>query len=414
MKILVLGAGVVGITTAYALLADGHDVIVVDRGDEAANFTSFANAGLMAPGHAYAWASPKAPGIMLRSLWRDDQAIRFRPRMDPALWRWTFKFLRQCTATRAVINTQRKARLSVYAQALFKDVVAETGVVFDGLADGLLFLYRSTESYDGAGAKSQLLRDEGIEIDILDRDGVIAKEPALAANADALAGGLFTPTDESGDARLFTIALARVCAERGADIRFATNVTTLSTDGDRVTGAMTDKGRIEGDAVVMALGCMSPALVRDLGVDLPVYPIKGYSVTLPTTGRNGVPRMGGVDEDNLLAYCPMGDRLRVTATAEFAGFDTSHTPADFRVMLGKARELFPDGADYSQPTYWAGLRPMTPEGTPILGRAKHRNLWFNTGHGHMGWTMACGTARITADLIAGRDAAIDLAGLTLV
>ncbi len=414
MKILVLGAGVVGITTAYALLADGHDVIVVDRGDEAANFTSFANAGLMAPGHAYAWASPKAPGIMLRSLWRDDQAIRFRPRMDPALWRWTFKFLRQCTATRAVINTQRKARLSVYAQALFKDVVAETGVVFDGLADGLLFLYRSTESYDGAGAKSQLLRDEGIEIDILDRDGVIAKEPALAANADALAGGLFTPTDESGDARLFTIALARVCAERGADIRFATNVTTLSTDGDRVTGAMTDKGRIEGDAVVMALGCMSPALVRDLGVDLPVYPIKGYSVTLPTTGRNGVPRMGGVDEDNLLAYCPMGDRLRVTATAEFAGFDTSHTPADFRVMLGKARELFPDGADYSQPTYWAGLRPMTPEGTPILGRAKHRNLWLNTGHGHMGWTMACGTARITADLIAGRDAAIDLAGLTLV
>jgi len=413
MKVLVLGAGVVGITTAHALLADGHEVVVVDRGDEAANFTSYANAGLVAPGHAYAWASPKAPGIMLRSLWRDDQAIRFRPGLDPALWRWTAKFLRQCTAARATINTQRKARLSIYAQELFKGMVGETGVRYDGLSDGLLFIYRSQESYEGADAKAQVLRDEGIHIDVLDRAGMIAKEPALAANAEAFTGGLFTPTDESGDARLFTIDLARICVERGTEMRYGTTVTGLASDGDQVTAAITDRGIIEADAVVMALGCMSPDISRGLGVDLPIYPIKGYSVTLPTTGRNGVPRLGGVDEDNLLAYCPMGDRLRVTATAEFAGFDTDHSPADFRIMMRKAKELFPDGADYGQPTYWAGLRPMTPEGTPILGRARHRNLWFNTGHGHMGWTMACGTAQITADLIAGREAAIDLDGLTL-
>lgn len=413
MRITVLGAGLAGVTSAYRLAKDGHEVTVVDRGDSAANFTSYANAGLVAPGHAYAWSSPRAPGMLLRSLWRDDQALRFRPSLDPALWRWTVKFLGQCTAERARINTTTKVRLCRYAQECLRAVVAETGVAYDGRDGGLLYLYRKPGSFDAAVAKMAILAGEGVELRALEPEAAAAIDPALAPVAGLLAGAIYAPGDESGDSRRFTLALAEICRDLGVTFRWGETVRRLAVEGERVARAVTDRGELEADAYVLALGVYSPHLARDLGLDLPIYPVKGYSVTIPAGKGGATPRIGGVDEDNLVAYCPMGERLRITATAEFAGYDTSHRPADFRYMLQSARELFPQAGDYERPDYWACLRPMTPTGIPILGRSRQRNLFLNTGHGHMGWTMACGTAEIVADAVAGRQPAVDTRGMTL-
>lgn len=411
MKIIVMGGGVVGVTTAYCLLKDGHEVTVVERHDGAADETSFANAGLVAPGHAYTWASPKAPGILLKSLWRNDQALRFRLRLDPDLWSWSLKFLGNCRAERVAVNTARKVRLSLYSQEMLHAVVGDTGVAFDSAKGGLLYLYRTPQAFDAGIAKMRILTDNGLPLEVVDRDRAAAIDPALLPTRDRIAGGIYAPSDESGDARLFTRNLADWCAERGVRFLYGTTIRGVETASGEVTGLVTDKGTLTADAYVLALGCQSAALAKPLGLSLPIYPVKGYSVTVPVAGRNNTPRIGGVDEENLVAYAPMGDRLRITATADFAGYDKRHSLADFQTMLAAARDLFPDAADYSRPSYWAGLRPMTPEGTPIFGRARQRNLFLNTGHGHMGWTMSCGSARITADLIAGRTPAIPLDGM---
>ncbi|PGH56325.1 amino acid dehydrogenase [Azospirillum palustre] len=414
MKVIVMGSGVVGVTTAYCLLKDGHEVTVVERHDGAADETSFANAGLVAPGHAYTWASPKAPKILLKSLWRNDQALRFRLRLDPALWAWSLKFLGNCRSDRVAVNTARKVRLSLYSQDMLHRVVEDTGVAFDGAKGGLLYLYRSPAAFDAGVAKMRILTDNGLPLEVVDRDRAAAIDPALSATKDRIVGGIYAPSDESGDARLFTRNLADWCAERGVRFLYGTTIRGVETAAGEVTGLVTDKGTLTADAYVLAMGCQSAALAKPLGLSLPIYPIKGYSVTVPVAGRNNTPRIGGVDEENLVAYAPMGDRLRITATADFAGYDKRHSPADFHAMLAAARDLFPDAADYSRPSYWAGLRPMTPEGTPIFGRGRQRNLFLNTGHGHMGWTMSCGSARITADLIAGRTPAIPLDGMQAV
>ncbi|KAA0574359.1 D-amino acid dehydrogenase [Azospirillum sp. B21] len=414
MKVIVMGSGVVGVTTAYCLLKDGHEVTVVERHDGAADETSFANAGLVAPGHAYTWASPKAPKILLKSLWRNDQALRFRLRLDPALWSWSLKFLGNCRADRVAVNTARKVRLSLYSQDMLHEVVEDTGVAFDGAKGGLLYLYRTPAAFEAGVAKMKILTDNGLPLEVVDRDRAAAIDPALLPTKNRIVGGIYAPSDESGDARLFTRNLADWCAERGVRFLYGTTIRGVETAAGEVSGLLTDKGRLTADAYVLALGCQSAALAKPLGLSLPIYPIKGYSVTVPVAGRNNTPRIGGVDEENLVAYAPMGDRLRITATADFAGYDKRHSPADFQTMLAAARDLFPDAADYSRPSYWAGLRPMTPEGTPIFGRGRQRNLFLNTGHGHMGWTMSCGSARITADLIAGRTPAIPLDGMQAV
>jgi D-amino-acid dehydrogenase len=413
MKVLVLGAGIAGVTAAYQLNRDGHEVTVIDREAEAAAFTSYANAGLFAPGHSYAWSSPAAPGILLKSLWRNDQALRFRPNLDPALWRWMWQFWGQCTAERAALNTTRKVRLCTYSQSVFHDTVADTGVDYDGRQGGIVYFYRSPEAFDGAAARSKILSDNGCDIAVLDRDGVVKVEPALGPVKEAIAGALYAPSDESGDCRMFARGLAAWLQGRGVAFKFGTAVTGFDMGRDRIEAVVTDHGRVSADLYVLCLGVYSPHLARQLGARLPIYPVKGYSVTLPVGEHHTPPALGGVDEENLVAYCPLGNRLRVTATAEFSGYGREHAPGDFRHMLQVIRALFPDGADYAQPDYWAGLRPMTPTGTPILGQGRHSNLWYNTGLGHMGWTMSHGAARITADLIAGRNPAIPLDGMTL-
>ena len=414
MKVLVMGSGVIGVTTAYCLARDGHEVAVVDRHAEPAAETSFANAGLIAPGHAYTWASPSAPMILLRSLYRNDQAFRLRLRPDPRMWGWFLLFLRCCTAERARVNTIRKLGLCRYSQEVFHEVAGDAGIEYDGRTGGLLYLYRTPASFAVGAEKARLLEENGQRLELVDRERVAEIEPSLAPVKDRIEGGIYCPTDESGDARLFTSALAEACRERlGVRFHFGTTIMAIDTEGDRVRRVVTDKGDHRADIYVLALGCQSPLLARPIGIRLPIYPVKGYSVTVPVGPDHRAPAHGGVDEDNFVAFARLGDRFRLTATAEFAGYDTGHAPGDFTAMLRAARDLFPDAGDYGRPTYWAGLRPMTPEGTPILGRCRYGNLFLNSGQGHMGWTMACGSARITADLIAGRAAEIDLDGMTL-
>ncbi len=412
MKIAVLGAGVIGVTTAYELARDGHEVTVIERLPEAAAETSFANAGLFSPGHAYTWASPKAPKILFQSLYKEGQALRFKPSLDPQLWLWSIQFLRNCTAERARINTKRKVRLCLYSQARLQYVAADTAVPYHGLKGGLLYLYRNPQSFERGAGNTKILTEEGLELKAISADEAAAIDPALAPVKHKFAGAIYCPSDESGDCRVFTQGLAKhIASKYGVVFKYSTEVTGFDTTGDQVTGVLTDAGTISADTYVFCLGVFGSKLARQLGVRLPIYPIKGYSMTVPIGGHNNPPAIGGVDEDNLTAYSRLGDRLRVTATAEFAGYDKSFKPDDFRHMLGAIRDLFPNGADYTHPTYWAGLRPMTPEGTPLFGAGRYRNMIFNTGHGHIGWTMSLGSARIAADIVKGAKPELPLDGM---
>ena len=412
MKILVMGAGVIGVTTAYYLARDGHEVIVVDQHERAALETSYANAGLVAPGHAFAWASPRAPAILAKSLFRADQALRFRPRLSRRQWAWMWRFLLQCSAERARINTLRKLRLCLYSVECLDAVVEDTGVEFDRLSAGNFYLYRSQRTFDAGVVHTAILRENGLPLQILNRDELAVLEPALEPVKHKIAGALHSPRDQSGDARAFSQNLAAWCAERlGVEFRYGTRIRRIEVGAERIARVHCDDGPLRADLYVLALGCASPFIAGSIGVRLPIYPVKGYSLTVPSGGADPTPCMGGVDEDNLVAICPMGRRLRITSTAEFAGYERRFRESDFRAMFSAARDLFPCAGDYSQPDYWAGLRPMTPTTVPVLGRARYENLYLNTGHGHIGWTMSCGSGRVTADLVAGRRPDIDTEGL---
>lgn len=414
MRILVLGCGIVGVTTAYYAARDGHEVHVIDRQDGAAKETSFSNAGMIAPGHAYTWASPRAPKILWQSLFRDDTALRLKLVPDPYMWLWCLKFLRECNAERAATNTTHKLRLCRYSQASLQALVAELPFDYHRATGGAIYLYRDPALFDAGVRNTKVLTDNGLELKPIDPDRVIELEPALSGQRAALAGAIYCPTDESGDCHVFAQKLAQHCADKlGVTFHWSTSIRRIEASGDRIEKVVTDRGDFTADAYVMALGSYAPIVARGIGLGLPVYPVKGYAVTIPIAGKNGAPRLCGVDEQNLVAWSRLGDRLRLTATAEFSGYETSHKPSDFAQMLKVARELFPDGADYDRPSMWAGLRPMTPKGTPILGPSKHRNLWLNAGQGHMGWTMSFGSSRVVVDMIAGRKPAIDTTGLTL-
>ena len=403
-----LGAGLAGTMSAYELHKDGHEVIVVDRRAEPAAETSYANAGMIAPGHAYSWASPAALKTLIRSLWQADTSLRLKFQADPQFWRWGLKFLRHCTSERAAYNTGRKVALCLYSQQQLHRVVAETGVEYGAAEGGALYLHRDPAALDRADANARVMRELGVEVRKVSPAEAAQIDPVYEPVQDRFAGALFVPGDESGDARMFTRAIAARLIEQGATFRMNETIQRIETEGDKVTRVVTDQGEVRADAFVLALGCYAAPVGRTIGVDLPIYPVKGYSVTLPISGRNNPPRLSGVDEHNLFAFANYGDRVRMTAIAEFAGYDWTHRPADFAQMLSAARELFPDAGDYDRPEYWAGLRPMTPDACPIFGRAKYANLWLNVGHGHMGWTWSCGGGRIVADLIAGKPTGHDV------
>jgi len=403
MRILIMGGGVVGVTTAYQLLKDGHDVVLLERQDTVARETSWGNAGMIAPGHSFVWSSPRAPWILLKSLFHKDQALRFRFSTDPRLYTWSLKFLAECTEQKARRNTLRKHQIAMYSQRVLHKVIAEEALDYDRNARGILYFYRDAAALEAGVAHMQFLAEDGQEIRVLDRAQVKELEPALKGD---IAGAIYCPTDETGDSHKFTRALAERCVALGAEFHTGTRITAIDAAGDAVSAVQTPGRTFSADAYVMALGSYSPVLAGRIGVELPIYPIKGYSLTIPVGNHQEPPTIGAIDETNLVAISRFGDRVRVTATAEFAGYDTSHRPSDFAFMQSVVQQLYPDGADYHRADMWAGLRPMTPDNLPVLGRKKQRNLWFNTGHGHIGWTMSHGTARITADLIAGRTPAL--------
>ena len=414
MKVLVLGAGVVGTTTAYFLAKDGHEVEVIDRQDKAAMETSFSNAGMVSPGHAYTWASPRAPKILWQSLFRDDTALKFRLRADPALWAWSWKFLKECPAERAAINTANKLRLCMYSQGLFDEINRTERIAYDRHVGGALYLYRDHEHFDRGVGAMKVLTDGGVRLEPIGPDRIVEIEPALSARriaSPARSTARRTSRATATSSRMRSpMSWSAIAA---STFHWNTPIERIVSDGGRVTKVETSKGAFKADAYVVALGSYSPLLTRDLGLRLPIYPVKGYALTIPIGQRNTAPAICGVDEKYLIAWSRLGDRLRVTAKADFAGYDRSHSAKDFAHMLSTIKALFPDGADYANAKQWAGLRPMTPKGTPILGASPLPNLFLNTGHGHIGWTMSLGSARIVADAISGRPAAIDIAGLTL-
>jgi len=413
MKTVVLGGGIVGVTTAYFLAKAGDEVVVVDRCDGVALETSFANAGLIAPGHSYTWASPRAPKILLKSLFTEGQALRLKLNADWRMWAWCWLFLQNCTAERSRLNTSRKVRLCRYSQQQLQQTTQDERLTYERISGGLLYLYRDPASFERGVSNMSILADNGLPLQTLDRRAVVALEPALAASANSIEGAIYCPSDESGDAHLFTSELALRCRELGVEFQLGTTIREVRASADRIDYVDTSSGQISGERYVLALGSYSPFLARQLGYRLPIYPVKGYSVTLPIDEWHEPPSLGGVEENQLVAWARFGQRLRLTATAEFCGYDTNHSPADFSQMLQTAQALFPNGADYRRPSYWAGLRPMTPEGTPLIGPTRHRNLFLNTGHGHMGWTMSCGTAKILVDMMSGRRPDIDITGMTL-
>jgi D-amino-acid dehydrogenase len=411
MRLVVLGGGVVGVTTAYQLQRDGHDVVILERNGDVAAGASWGNAGMIAPGHSFVWSSPRAPIILAKSLVLRDQALRFRLSADPRLYAWTWGFLKECTAAKARRNTLLKHRLAAYSQTVLDSVVAEEAIDYDRNTRGILYMHRSQRALDAGVEHMRLLESDGQIIKTLDRNQVIALEPGLAHAKEQIAGAILCPTDETGDCGKFTRALAAKVVERGGEIVTGATVRGFKTDGDRVAGAITDRGSFAGDGYVLALGAESPILARSLGISLPIYPIKGYSLTIPVGTSKSPPTIGCLDEHNLVAISRFGDRLRVTATAEFAGYDASHKPSDFAFMKRVTQELFPEGAEYDRAEMWAGLRPMTPTNLPLIGQRRFSNLFLNCGHGHIGWTMSHGSARIAADLIAGRKPAIPMDGL---
>src|SRR5438309_1473014 len=412
VKTLVLGGGIVGITTAYWLATDGHEVTVVEANDGVGREATASNAGIIAPGHSSAWASPRAPAMLVRSLFGAETAIRVRLRPDLRLYSWGWKFLRECTAERARENTLVKLRLCQYSQALMTDLVRSTGIEYHAVTQGALYIYRDPAELEAGAKKMALLSSHGQTQDLLDADEVARFDPVFEPVKHKIAGAVRDLTDSSGDAQRFTEALARICRERlGVVLRLKTRVGALRAEGERITGVLTDQGLLSADAYVLALGVQSPIVARTVGVRLSIYPAKGYSSTFPLKKGGLAPTVPGVDEAWLVAWSRQGDRLRMTSTAEFAGYDWRWTPRDFNNIKRFARDIFPEAIEEAEGRYQACLRPMTPDGAPILGTGRHPNLFFNTGHGHMGWTMACGSGRAVADLVMGRRPGLDLAGL---
>ncbi len=412
MKVLILGAGVIGVSTAYELLKDGHEVVVVDRQPQAASETSFANASLIACGDARAWASPQAPFTMLKALVSNNQAIRMRLQADTAFWRWIFKFLGQCTTEREQANTRRKYALSIYSRTQLQRVAAETNIDYHQINRGLMYLHHTQKELDEAASHVELLKHFGHQVEVLDRSQIVELDPGYA-DADSIAGAVYAPTDESGDCYVFTQKLGRHCSDHGVKFVFDTQVQSILANGNRIESVKTSRGQYNADAVVVCLGPYSPQIVKPLEITLDICPVKGYSVTLPINSQHKPFDLGGVDETALIAYARIGDKARFTSVAEFGGYDTSYTPVNIERILAKAKKLFPNAADYSQPQAWACLRPVTPTGSPYLGHCRYDNLFLNTGQGHLGWTMACGSARITADIINNRTPDIDISGMVM-
>ena len=413
MKVIVLGSGVIGVTSAWFLAQAGHEVTVIDRQDAAGKETSYANAGEVSPGYSAPWAGPGVPLKAIKWLLMQHRPLVIRPHLDMGLIRWGMAMLRNCTAARYEVNKGRMVRLAEYSRDVLREMRSSTGIGYDERMQGTLQLFRTQKQLDGTGADIEVLKRYGVRYELLDRAGCIRHEPALARVQDKFVGGLLLPGDETGDCFKFTQNLAERAAQRGVKFLYGTDIQRLETAGGRIAGVVTGAGTLKADAYLVALGSHSPTLLSPLGVRIPVYPVKGYSITVPITDAGGAPESTVMDETHKVAVTRLGDRIRVGGTAELAGYTLQLHEPRRRTLEHVVTDLFPAGGDVSKAEFWCGLRPMTPDGTPVVGGTRLPNLWLATGHGTLGWTMAAGTGRVMADLISGREPAIDMAGLTI-
>ncbi|HUN99505.1 MAG TPA: D-amino acid dehydrogenase [Bradyrhizobium sp.] len=401
MKVLVLGAGVIGVTTAYYLSKRGFDVTVIDRQSGPALETSFANAGEISPGYASPWAGPGVPLKAVRWMLDKYGPLVVRPSADPAMWRWMLRMLRNCTAARYRVNKARMVGIAEYSRDCLRALRAETGLSYDERSRGTLQLFRKQSQLDAIGGDVEVLKQYNVPYEVLDRDGCVRVEPGLAPERERFVGGLRLPDDETGDCYLFTQRLEQMAAEHGVKFVYGTTIRSIGVADGWIAQVMTDRGTFVADAYVVSLGSFSPLILRPLGIDIPVYPVKGYSLTLPIVDDSTAPESTIMDETYKVAITRLGDRIRVGGTAELGDYLLRLQANRRRALDRSLTDLFPKAGDLSRATFWSGLRPMTPDGPPIIGRARFDNLYLNTGHGTLGWTMACGAARVVSDQIAG-------------
>ena len=413
MRVLVLGSGVIGITSAWYLARAGFEVTVVDRQPGPALETSYANAGQISPGYASPWAAPGSPLKALKWLFTAHAPLSIKPGLDPGQYLWMLQLLRNCTTARYAINKSRMVRLAEYSRDCQDELRAETGIAYEGRQLGTVQLFRTQAQLDGAAKDIAVLQRYGVPYELLDRQGIVRAEPALAGVVERLSGALRLPNDQTGDCELFSRHLQAMAAQAGVEFRFGQAIEGLEHDGSQVTGVRV-AGKLErADRYVLALGSYTPQWLAPLGLRLPVYPLKGYSLTLPITEPALAPTSTILDETYKVAITRFDQRIRVGGMAEIMGFDLSLPPRRRKTLEKVVNDLYPQGGDLARAEFWAGLRPATPDGTPVVGATRYGNLFLNTGHGTLGWTMACGSGRYLADVMAGCKPQISGEGLDI-
>lgn len=411
MQVLVLGSGVIGVSTAYYLARAGHQVTVVDRQQAPAMETSYANAGEVSPGYSAPWAGPGVPLKAIKWMLMRHSPLVIKPALDPAMWRWGLAMLRNCTEARYRVNKARMVRLAEYSRDCLRELRESTGIRYDERTQGTLQLFRTQKQLDGVGKDVEILQQYGVPYQVLDRAGYLLYEPALAEVKEKFVGALRLPGDETGDCFLFTQRLAEMARSLGVRFEFGVDIQRVEAAGGAVSAVHTARGPMRADRYVLAAGSYSPLLARPLGLELPVYPVKGFSITVPITDAKHAPESTLMDETHKVAVTRLGDRIRVGGTAQLSGYNLDLEPGRRETLEYVVTDLFPRGGDVARAEFWTGLRPMTPDGTPIVGRCKLPNLLLATGHGTLGWTMAAGTGRVIADLVSGKTPQIDMEGL---
>jgi len=412
MKVIVLGGGVIGTTTAHYLARAGATVTVLDRQPAPALETSFANAGQISPGYSTPWAAPGIPLKALRWMFQKHAPLSIRPDGSLFQLRWMASMLRNCSSAHYAVNKERMLRVADYSRTCLQQLRADTGIRYEQRTGGTLQLFRSEAQVEAVRRDVAVLEDCGVPYELLDRDQLCAVEPALAHARERLAGGLRLPNDETGDCHVFTTSLAELCRSQGVDFRFGESIDGLVTSAGQVTGVRVGGAVLTADRYVLALGSYSRSFLQPLGLSLPVYPVKGYSLTVPMVDESKAPQSTVLDETYKIAVTRFDDRIRVGGMAELSGFDLRLDPRRRATLEMVVTDLFP-GGDLSSASFWTGLRPMTPDSTPIIGSTRFPNLFVNTGHGTLGWTMACGSGKVIADLVTGRRPEISTDGLGL-
>jgi D-amino-acid dehydrogenase len=411
MTTIVLGAGAVGTATAWYLRKAGHEVVLLDRQPGAAMETSWGNGGVIHASEVEPWSQPGMPMKIIKWLGQENAPLLLRYGAIPHILRWGIEFARNSTPDRFRENSRANLHLALHSLKSLQEIGAETGIVYDRATRGVLKIYRSGQSLDGAERSMRFLAQHGLLFERVDPDRCVELEPALTSTKPTLAGALYFARDEVGDSNKFTQALAAVSASRGVQCRFGETVQKIETSGGRVQAVITDKGRIAADTVVAAMGSFTPPLLAKNGIRVPIYPVKGISITFSRTGWDSAPNVPVIDDTKLFGLVPIGDRMRISGSAEITGYDTAPAMARAEAIIANASSTFPEMKrhfDIAKSKVWAGLRPVTPSGTPLIGQTRIRGLWINAGHGHLGWTLSCGSGRLLADLIDGRDPGIPL------